>query len=266
LVTIAIPAGNVSFVRSGPQRCAEAFVSIARILDTPAWAPQSESRSTVFNQPIPPTPYPMLRFENLSKRYSERVVFQALHYETASGCVALDDESGSGKSTLLGILAGTLEADTGEVWLGGHSLRTAAQAARSVLTYVPEDCMTYPEQTGRDYLQRVAVERNTTVGRDALALAERFGLQPHLDKRFEQMSFGTRKKIFLTGAVLGETKVVIADEPAGGLDASARGVLAELFKALAQTRTVFFCSYGPAFTQACAAQTIGFAELATRQG
>jgi ABC-type multidrug transport system ATPase subunit len=207
----------------------------------------------------------MLRFENLSKRYSERIIFQGLHYDTAAGCVALNDESGSGKSTLLGILAGTIEPDTGDVWLGGHSLRTAPREAKSVLTYVPEDCMTYPEQTGREYLVRVALERKSTVGSHTLDLAHRFGLEPHLDKRFEQMSFGTRKKFFLTGAVLGETKVVIADEPVGGLDASARGVLVDLFKTLAETRTVFFSSYDTAFTQACEARTVGFADLGMRR-
>jgi ABC-type multidrug transport system ATPase subunit len=222
-----------------------------------------EHRRFCFGRPIP---HAMLRFENLSKRYSERVVFQGLWYDAAAGCVALDDESGSGKSTLLGILAGTLEPDAGDVWLGGHSLRTASHAAKSVLTYVPEDCMTYPAQTGRAYLERVAVERKTTVDKNTLELAARFGLEPHLDKRFEQMSFGTRKKTFLTGAVIGATKVVIADEPAGGLDASARGVLVDLFKTLAQTSTVFFSSYDSAFTQACAAKTVNFAALSLRAG
>ncbi|MFM0002571.1 ABC transporter ATP-binding protein [Paraburkholderia dipogonis] len=203
----------------------------------------------------------MLRFENLSKRYGERLIFQGLHYDTASGCVALNDESGSGKSTLLGILAGTIEPDTGEVWLGGHSLRSAPLAAQSVLTYVPEDCMPYSDQTGREYLSKVASARNTTVTADTLSLADRFGLTPHLDKRFEQMSFGTRKKFFLTAAVLGETQVLIADEPVGGLDAAARAVLVDLFKTLAQTRTVFFSSYDEVFTDACEARSINFADL-----
>jgi ABC-type multidrug transport system ATPase subunit len=203
----------------------------------------------------------MLRFENLSKRYGERLIFQGLHYDTASGCVALNDESGSGKSTLLGILAGTIEPDTGEVWLGGHSLRSAPLAAQSVLTYVPEDCMPYSDQTGREYLSNVASARNTTVTADTLSLADRFGLTPHLDKRFEQMSFGTRKKFFLTAAVLGENQVLIADEPVGGLDAAARAVLVDLFKTLAQTRTVFFSSYDEVFTDACEARSINFADL-----
>ncbi|MFL9962980.1 ATP-binding cassette domain-containing protein [Paraburkholderia sediminicola] len=206
----------------------------------------------------------MLRFDNLSKHYADRIIFEGLHYHAASGCIALNDESGSGKSTLLGILAGTIEADSGDVWLGGHSLRSAPRAAKSVLTYVPEDCMIDPDRTGREYLKDVADERKTALGSDTLDLADRFGLTPHLDKHFEQMSFGTRKKFFLTAAALGETRVVIADEPAGGLDAAARAVLVELFKSLARTRTVFFTSYDTALTKACEATSVDFAGLARR--
>jgi ABC-type multidrug transport system ATPase subunit len=206
----------------------------------------------------------MLRFENLSKRYSGRSLFEGLHFDAASGCIALNDESGSGKSTLLGILAGTIEADSGNVWLGGHSLRTAPLAAKSGLAYVPEDCMVHPDRTGREYLKNVAEERKTALGSATLELADQFGLTPHLGKHFEQMSFGTRKKFFLTAAALGETRVVIADEPAGGLDAAARAVLADLFRSLATTRTVFFTSYDAALTEACQATSVDFAGLARR--
>lgn len=205
----------------------------------------------------------MLRFDNLCKRYGERTVFQGLHYSVSAGCVALNDESGSGKSTLLGILAGEIEADAGEVWLDGHSLRTAPLAAKNALTFVPEDCLTFPLETGREFLERVAAQRNTALENHSLELADRFGLTPHLEKRFEQMSFGTRKKIFLTAASVGAPTIVIADEPAGGLDAAARAVLVDLFKQLGQDRVVFFTSYDAAFTQACEAKSISFTDLAT---
>jgi ABC-2 type transport system ATP-binding protein len=208
----------------------------------------------------------MLRFDNLCKRYGERTLFQGLHYSATAGCIALNDESGSGKSTLLGILAGEIEADAGEAWLGGHSLRTTRLAAKSVLTYVPEDCLTYPLETGREFLARVAAQRQTALENHTLELADRFGLTPHLEKRFEQMSFGTRKKIFLTAASVGAPTVVIADEPGGGLDAAARVVLIDLFKRLGQDRVVFFTSYDAALTQACEAKAIGFADLATMRG
>ncbi len=205
----------------------------------------------------------MLRFENLCKRYDERILFQGLHFSTGSGCVALDGESGSGKSTLLGILAGTIEADRGEVWIGGHSLRDSPVEARSAVAYIPEDCMTYPDQTGRGWLEGIASTRKTALTLvHALELADRFGLTTHLDKRFEQMSFGTRKKMFLTAAALSDVSVVVADEPVGGLDAAARAVLIDLFKTLSKSRTVFFSSYDVDFSRACEARTISFAEPA----
>lgn len=203
----------------------------------------------------------MLRFENLSKRYGERVIFQGLNYVSGAGCVALCDENSSGKSTLLGMLAGTIDPDSGEIWLAGHSLRTAPLEAKSVLAYVPDDCMVYPLQTGRAFLELVASSRKTVVDDRTLDLAHRFGLAPHLEKRFEQMSLGTRKKIFLTATLLGEPAVVIADEPAGGLDAASRVVLSDLFKTLAKDRAVFFSSHDSALAIACEAKVTSFPDL-----
>ncbi|WP_321962269.1 ABC transporter ATP-binding protein [Paraburkholderia sp. J7] len=203
----------------------------------------------------------MLRFENLGKRFGERVIFQGLHHVSNAGCVALCDENGSGKSTLLGILAGVIDADEGEVWLGGHSLRSAPLEAKSALAYVPDDCMAYPFQTGRAFLELVASTKKTAVDARTLDLADRFGLTPHLEKRFEQMSLGTRKKFFLTATTLGEPAVVIADEPGNGLDAAARAVLIDLFKDQARTSAVFFSSHDLRLARACEATVTSFADL-----
>lgn len=205
--------------------------------------------------------FTMLRIENIRKRYGERVIFQGLHHVFGAGCVALCDENGSGKSTLLGILAGTIDADEGDVWINGYSLREAPLKAKSSLAYVPDDCMAYPFQTGREFLELVASTKKTVVGRGTLDLAHRFGLAPHLEKRFEQMSLGTRKKIFLSAVTLGESSVVVADEPGNGLDVAARGVLMDLFRTLAKDRVVFFSSHDLKLAEGCGATTINFADL-----
>jgi ABC-type multidrug transport system ATPase subunit len=77
----------------------------------------------------------MLGFENLSKRYDERVIFQRLRYSANARCVVLNDESGSGKSTLLGILAGEVEPDQGEVWIDGHSSHHDTPEAKILIAY-----------------------------------------------------------------------------------------------------------------------------------
>ncbi|WP_322048640.1 ABC transporter ATP-binding protein [Paraburkholderia sp. J67] len=203
----------------------------------------------------------MLRFDNLSKRFGDHVIFKGLHYAAGAGCVVLSDENGSGKSTLLGILAGALQADEGEVWLGGHSLRSAPLLAKSALAYVPDDCLEFPTQTGRAFLEQVASSRRAHVDAATLDLADRFGLAEHLDKRFEQMSLGTRKKIFLTATLIGDPAVVIADEPVNGLDAPARAVVGDLFKTLGAGRTVFYASYDQKLAQACEARVVSFSDL-----
>ncbi|HEB3531730.1 ABC transporter ATP-binding protein [Burkholderia cenocepacia] len=203
----------------------------------------------------------MLRIGNIRKRYGEHVIFQGLHHRFGAGCVALCDENGSGKSTLLGILAGTVDADEGDVWINGHSLREAPFEAKSSLAYVPDDCMAYPFQTGREFLEFVASTKKTVVDHVTLEVAHRFGLAPHLEKRFEQMSLGTRKKIFLSAVTLGKPSVIVADEPSNGLDAAARGVLMDMFRTLAEDRVVFFSSHDPEFTEGCRARTISFADL-----
>lgn len=92
-------------------------------------------------------------------------------------------------------------------------------------------------------------------------VAYRLGLEPHLDKRFEQMSTGTHRKVFITAAALGEPAAVIADGPSSGLDAQARAVLAGQFKIWSRDRVVLFASHDVELVQACGARPINVAAL-----
>lgn len=203
----------------------------------------------------------MLRIENLAKRFGPHVLFQNLTGQFGPGCVALCDENGSGKSTLLNVLAGELDLDQGDVWIGAYSLRTEADKAKSALAYVPDDCMVSPSETGRALLERVAATKHAVIDDNTWAWAERFGLAPHLDKRFEQMSLGTRRKCFLAAATIGEPAVLFADEPTNGLDKPSRDTLIAFFKTLAKERLVFFSSHDLAIVQSCEARQISFADL-----
>ncbi|HEY9269549.1 ABC transporter ATP-binding protein [Achromobacter sp.] len=203
----------------------------------------------------------MLRIDNLGKRYGDHLVFQGLTHTFTPGCVALCEEDSTGKSTLLGIIAGAIAPDSGDVWIDGHSLARTPAQARARLAYVPDNCMALPAQTGRGLLQQVAAEKNVPLDDSALDLAFRLGLEPHLDKRFEQMSTGTRRKVYLTAAALGDPAVIIADGASNGLDAQARGVLAEQFKIWAQDRVVLFASHDPELVEASGARSIEVAAL-----
>ncbi|CAM4162176.1 ABC transporter ATP-binding protein [Bordetella tumulicola] len=203
----------------------------------------------------------MLRIDNLSKRYGNHLVFQGLTQAFPPGCVALCEEDSTGKSSMLRIIAGVIAPDEGDVWIDGHSMIHSPVQAKSRLAYVPDNCLAFPAQTGRGLLEQVASEKNSAIDDTVLDLAYRLGLEPHLDKRFEQMSTGTRRKVFLTAAALGEPAVIIADGPSNGLDTQARAVLAEQFRIWSQDRVVLFASHDYELVQACGARALNVDEL-----
>lgn len=203
----------------------------------------------------------MLRIDNLSKRYGDHLVFQGLTHTFPPGCVALCEEDSTGKSSLLAIIAGALAPDGGDVWIDGQSLAQSPRQAKARLAYVPDNCLAFPTQTGRGLLEQVAAEKQVPLDEATLDLARRLGLEPHLDKRFEQMSTGTRRKVYLTAAALGDPAVIVADGPSNGLDASARAVLAEQFKAWSRDRVVIFASHDPELVEASGARRVDVAAL-----
>lgn len=204
----------------------------------------------------------MLRIDNLSKRYGDHLVFQRLTHTFSPGCVALCEEDSTGKSTLLGIIAGVIAPDEGDVWIDGHSLIHTPAQAKARLAYVPGNCLAFPSQTGRALLEQLALEKKAVLDDAVLDLAYRLGLEPHLDKRFEQMSTGTRRKVYLTAAALGQPAVIVADGPSDGLDAKARAVLADQFKAWSlDDRVVLFASHDSELVQACGARAANVGAL-----
>ena len=204
----------------------------------------------------------MLRIDNLSKRFGEdHLVFEGLTQRFQPGCYALCEEDNTGKSTLLNIIAGLLPPDTGDIWIDGHSLRQTPQQAKARLAYVPDNCLSAPAQTGRQLLHQTAAEKKTIVDATTLDLANRLGLEAHLDKQFEQMSTGTRRKVFLSAAALGNPAVIIADGPSNGLDAPARAVLAEQFRAWGKDKVVLFASHDVELIRACEAKSLEISAL-----
>lgn len=203
----------------------------------------------------------MLRFENLAKRFGTFTLFEHLSFRAERGCFALRDEGGGGKTTLLGMLAGTVVPDDGQVWIDGHAMHDAPAEAKAALAVVPFDCLGEPSQTGRGFLEQRAADRQTHVSASVLDLAERFGLMPHMEKRFDQMSLGTRRKFYLTATHFGTPRVILADEPSGGLDAASRAVLIDWFTTLGKDRCVFFSTHDDALADGCQATSLGFPDL-----
>jgi putative ABC transport system ATP-binding protein len=144
----------------------------------------------------------------------------------AGSMVAVMGPSGSGKSTLLTI-AGSLEEPTGgEVLVAGAPLAGMSRGARAALRrrtigYVFQDYNLLPGLTAAENvalpleLDGTPARRARAVAGAALAdlgLAERAGRFP------DELSGGERQRVAIARAVVGERRLLLADEPSGALD------------------------------------------------
>jgi putative ABC transport system ATP-binding protein len=140
--------------------------------------------------------------------------------------VAVMGPSGSGKSTLLTI-AGSLEEPTeGEVTVGGMSLsrlsrNQRAKLRRRFIGYVFQDFNLLAGLTAGENvalpleLDGTAVKTARTAATQAL---DRLGLADRAHRFPDELSGGERQRVAIARAVVGERRLLLADEPSGALD------------------------------------------------
>ena len=157
--------------------------------------------------------------------------------------VAVMGPSGSGKSTLLTI-AGTLEEPTsGEVLIAGQpvneaSRNTKARLRRRVIGYVFQDFNLLPGLTAAENVS-LPLELDGLSARKArvpgLRGLERLGLGKRAAHYPDQLSGGERQRVAIARAIVGERRLLLADEPSGALDsANAQAVMRLLLDACKQ--------------------------------
>jgi putative ABC transport system ATP-binding protein len=142
------------------------------------------------------------------------------------GMVAVMGPSGSGKSTLLTI-AGSLEEPTeGEVLVAGRALSGMSRNARARLRrrtigYVFQDFNLLPGLTAAENVS-LPLELDGMPARKAraagLAILEGLGLAERAGKYPDQLSGGERQRAAIARAMVGERRLLLADEPSGALD------------------------------------------------
>jgi putative ABC transport system ATP-binding protein len=175
----------------------------------------------------------MLELRRVTKIYGQGPTeVEALHEidltVEAGALVAVMGASGSGKSTLLTI-AGSLEDPTsGDVVVGGASLlrmtrNDRARLRRRSIGYVFQD---YNLLAGLTAAENVALplELDGVTAKKAnvaaMATLEELGLAERAPHYPDELSGGERQRVSIARAVVGERKLLLADEPSGALDST----------------------------------------------
>lgn len=161
-----------------------------------------------------------LEIQSLHAGYGAHPVLRGveLHVPAASWFCLLGP-NGVGKSTLVHCLSGRVNAQRGSIRICGHSLQDDPFAARRKLGVA---CT--PEQlpgllTGWQCLEIYASAKGlNAIDPAVLELAEALRVMPYLERYVDTYSLGTRQKVCILLALLGEPALIVLDEAFNGLD------------------------------------------------
>ncbi len=188
---------------------------------------------------------PILEFDDVVKSFgsglTEVRALRGVSLEVGEGeFVAVMGPSGCGKSTLLH-LAGALESPSaGSVRVGGRELAGLGAAARSELRrndvgYVFQRLNLIPSLTAVENVMlplELAGGSHRTVKQLAVAALRTVGLEELIERYPDDFSGGQQQRIAIARAIVGERRLLLADEPTGSLDTASGDEVIELLAAL----------------------------------
>lgn len=172
--------------------------------------------------------------DGLGKSYGERVALDEVTLEVARGQrVMLVGPNGSGKSTLLRVVAGLLEATSGEARILGA--RSGSMEARAVTAFVGDDPVLYDDLSVLEHCEYLGrLHGISDVAERAGYVLERLGLSARADQLPSSFSRGLRQKSALAIAFVRPFRLLLVDEPFVGLDTPGRNALQALLDEAAQ--------------------------------
>mgnify|MGYP000753569974 CR=1 FL=1 len=158
----------------------------------------------------------------VTKHYGALHAVDGVDLDIARGEIfGLIGHNGAGKSTLFKMMLGLIPATSGEILVGGASVRGRGfRAARRHLGYLPENVVLYDNLSGLETLRFFAKLKGAPLAQCQPAL-DRVGLA-HAGKRpVREYSKGMRQRLGFAQALLGNPQVLLLDEPTNGLDPQA---------------------------------------------
>ena len=159
----------------------------------------------------------MLEIKKLTKRYNDKIAINNLSFSLQEGVVTgFLGPNGAGKTTTMRLILDLATPTSGTVTIDGKHYKELKYPLKSIGTLINANTID-ARLTPFQYLQILAVASEIEKERveEVLILVGLFEVK---DKKIRTFSLGMKQRLAIAGAILGEPKIILLDEPFNGLD------------------------------------------------
>ncbi|MBA7594370.1 Linearmycin resistance ATP-binding protein LnrL [subsurface metagenome] len=174
--------------------------------------------------------------KDLHKSFNEHKAVNGVSFTIHKGEIfGLLGPNGAGKTTTIRMLSTVLEPDSGDVTIGGYSIRHDADAVRSLIGVCPQDLALYEDLSALDnmvFFGRMVGLDGKEAKAQAIKHLKMMGLGDRAKGKIAKFSGGMKRRINLAIALVGHPELLFLDEPTVGIDPQSRNNIYETIEGL----------------------------------
>ncbi|KAJ8499332.1 hypothetical protein OPV22_009884 [Ensete ventricosum] len=160
--------------------------------------------------------------------------------------LALLGHNGAGKSTTISMLAGLLPPTSGDALVFGKNITTDMDEIRKMLGVCPQNDILFPELTVKEHMEIFGILKGVDddcLEQKVLQMIDEVGLMDKVNTIVGALSGGMKRKLSLGIALIGNSKVIILDEPTSGMDPYSMRSTWQLIKKIKKGRIVLLTTH-----------------------
>jgi len=185
----------------------------------------------------------VLQVENITKTFGDFTAVDNITFSIDEGVIfGFIGPNGAGKTTTIRMIMNIIIPDSGKVAIMGNE---NARTASDMIGYLPEERGMYRKMKVKDLLLFLGELKNkpkSFIKKEIDYWLERMELSEWKNKKIEELSKGMQQKIQFAGTVLHKPKLLILDEPFGGLDPINQLLIKDLLLELKEKGTTIIFS------------------------
>lgn len=161
----------------------------------------------------------ILKLNNITKKYKNLNVLKDISMTIKKGQIyGLIGLNGAGKSTLLKIISGLSIPDSGSIELFGEAEKSKIEALRRRIGTIIEKPALYENKTVYENMNINRLQKGIPGEASIDKTLGKVGLIELKNKKVKNLSLGSKQRVAIAMALLGDPEFLILDEPINGLD------------------------------------------------